>query len=438
MLACALGFAQTRPAQKKQPASAQPAARWPIESITVEGLRIYKPEQVLATAGLKIGQIAGRPEFEAARDRLVASGAFETVGYKFVAGKNGGYAATFQVTEVQQVYPVDFEELHVSSKDLREALCAKEPLFSAGSLPATQPVLERYTRFVQDYLTAKGIDEKIAAVVSPALPGEYAIVFRPAGNLPAVAQVTFEGNHVVPQNVLREAVAGVAIGTPYTEDSFRQILIASIRPVYEARGRVRVSFPQLRTEPVKDVQGLHVFVTVDEGPVYDLGKITIEGPSPVNPDELLKAGDFKSGDIANLGRVAEGLDRIRKAVRHAGYLSAKVTSERQIDDGNQRVAVAIHVDAGPRFTMGKLNLTGLDLDGEVEIRRIWIIKPGEPFNPDYPDLFLKRVREEGVFDGLGETKSDVHLDEQAHTADVTLTFKGSKPPTRRRSFGGRG
>jgi outer membrane protein assembly factor BamA len=436
----AAAFAQTRPAPKKSAPAIQSGARWPVESITVEGNRIYKREQIVAATGLQVGQTAGRPEFEAARDRLVATGAFETVGYKFVPGKNGqGYAATIQVTEIQQIYPVDFEELHVSSRDLMEALRAKEPLFSAGNLPATQPVLERYTKFVQDYLAQKGVDEKIAAAVTPTSPGDYAIVFRPARTMPAVAQVTFDGNQVVTQHVLREAIAGVAIGVPYTEDAFRQVLNASIRPVYEARGRIRVAFPQLRTEPVKDVQGVHVFVTIDEGPVYELGKVAIDGPSPVSPNDLLKEGDFKSGDIANFDRVSQGLDRIRNAVRHAGYLTPKVTSDRKIDDGNKKVDVTIRIDAGPRFSMGKLTVAGLDLDGEVEIQRIWIIKVGDPFNPDYPDLFLKRVREQGLFDDLGETKSDVKLNEQAHTADVTLTFKGVKAtPARRRGFGGRG
>ena len=305
MLACACGFAQPRAAQKKQ-APAAASARWPIESVAIEGNRNYTREQILATLGLRIGQAAGRPEFEAARERLVASGAFETVSYKFVPGPNQGYAATFQVTEVQQVYPVQFEGLHVSLKDLEAALRAKEPLFSSGSLPATQPVLERYSKWVQDYLAKMGVEEKIAAMVTPSTPGDYAIEFRPARNLPAVAQVTFEGNQVVQQNILREAVGAVAIGTPYTEDTFRQLLNGSVRPVYEKRGRVRVSFPKIRTEPAKDVQGLNVFVTVDEGQSYELGKVAIEGPSPIQPEELLKAGDFKPGDVANIDRVTEG------------------------------------------------------------------------------------------------------------------------------------
>src|SRR5882724_247025 len=98
MLVCGSGFAQppaTQPksAPKKSASSIAPGARWPIESISVEGNRIYKTDQVVALSGLKIGQVAGKPEFEAARERLVASGVFETVSYKFVPGAHQGYAA---------------------------------------------------------------------------------------------------------------------------------------------------------------------------------------------------------------------------------------------------------------------------------------------------------------------------------------------------------
>ncbi len=440
LLASVSGFAQPPATAPKSPPKkpASPGARWPIESITVEGNRIYKTEQVVAVSGLKLGQVAGKPEFEAARERLVSSGVFETVGYKFVPGAHQGYAATLQVTEVEQVYPVLFEDLHVSTLDLQSALSDKDPLFSPEKLAATQPVLQRYVKWIEEFLEAKGVPEKVAASVTPGIPGDYQIVFRPAKALPSVSQVTFEGNKVVPQNVLRESVSGVAVGAPYTEDSFRQILNAGVRPTYEARGRLRVSFPQLRTEPDKEVKGVHVFVTVDEGESYSLGKVSIEGTPPIPPDVLLKAGDFKTGDVANFDRVNEGLERIRKSLRHAGYLQNKVTMARKIDDDKKSADVTVRVEAGPLFTMAKLTVVGLDLDGEGEMRRIWSIKEGKPFNPDYPELFLKRIREDAMFDNLGETKSDFKLNEKDHTADVTLTFKGADPKGRPGRRGGRG
>ena len=445
LLLCGTGFAQTppkrAPAKKAAKAPAPAASKWPVETLTVEGNHNYTREQVLAVAGLKVGQMAGKPEFEAARDRLTATGVFETVGYKFEPGANKqGFVATFQVTEVEPAYPMRFEELGVADKEIEELLRGKDSLYTAAKLPATKPVIDRYTNWIQEFLASKGLTEPIVGKVTQIGAEQYAIVFRPARNLPAVAQVTFQGNQVVPQGVLREVVHGTAIGSPYTEKAFREILNQTVRVVYEQRGRVRVAFTEVRAEPVNDVEGVHVFVKIDEGQSYALGKVAIAGPSPVDGAVLIKAGDFKTGDVANFDRVNEGLERIRKAVRRAGYLDVKVTSERSIDDAKKTVDVAVHIDAGALYTMGKLTIVGLDLNGEAEILRIWTMKEGKTLNPEYPDFFLNRVKEEALFEGLGATKADMKVDAQKHTADVTLTFTAEDPtkPPGRRGRGGRG
>jgi outer membrane protein insertion porin family len=312
----------------------------------------------------------------------------------------------------------------------------KDPMFAAASVPPTKPVLDRYVGWIQEYLAAKGSAEKVVARVDVVGEG-LAVVFRPARNLPVVAQVTFTGNKVVAQNVLQDAVAGVAVGVPYTEEQFRELLNTGVRPVYEARGRMRVAFTNIRTEPVSDVQGLHVFVTVVEGDSYQLSKVEIAGPSPVRPDRLLKVGDIPTGDTANFDRVTDGLEKMRKALVRAGYLDSRLSFDHSIDDAKKTVDVAVHVDAGPLYTMGKLTIVGLDLDGEAAIRKAYGIKEGQPFNPEYPQGYLKNIRDEGVFDNLGETKSENKINEKDHKVDVTLTFAGANPDSKQ-GRGGRG
>jgi len=159
-----------------------------------------------------------------------------------------------------------------------------------------------------------------------------------------------------------------------------------------------------------------------------LSKVTIDGASPVSPDALIKTGGFKTEEVANFDQVNEGLEKMRLSLRRAGYLEAKLTPNRILDDTKKTVQVAVRIDPGPQFTMGKLTIAGLDLNGEFEMRRIWTLKEAKPFNPEYPQIFLNRIREEGLFDNLGNTKSDVKVNSQDHTADVTLTFGGATPP----------
>jgi outer membrane protein insertion porin family len=423
MLTCAAGFGQTKTAQN---AGAEAAGRWPIESLVVTGNHTYSAEQILTTAALKLGQVAGKADFEAARRRLLDTGAFETVGYKFTEGAAKGYAAVIQVLEVQQAYPAEFEDLHVSGEELRAMLREKDPLFQSGKMPATQPAFERYTKWVEEFVAAKGQPEKIVAGVTPTATGEFAVVFRPSRSLPVVALVEFRGNHVVPSNLLHDAMAA-GIGAEYTEDRFREILTNSIRPLYEARGRMRVRFTGLATEPTKEVRGLKVTVTVDEGRSYTMGKIAIDGPAPETAAELLRKIDMKTGDVANFDKVEQGLETMRKALRREGYLNAKVTADRVVDDAHETADAAIHVDAGPQYTMGKLTVAGLDLEGEAEILRIWTMKMGKPFNPEYPNYFLGTIRQQNLFDHLGKTTADVKLDDKAHTGNVKLTFVAEKP-----------
>ena len=454
LVAALTGFAQAPPAPGRSTSSkdappkaaaaakaapAAPANKWPIVKLAVEGNRHYTSQQVLALAGLKAGQVAGKEEFDAARDRLLASGFFEMVAYTFEpAPGQDGEIGTFQVTEVEPTYPVRFEALGVPAEELVALVAAKDPLFSTASVPPSKAVLDRYVGWIQELLASKGSAEKVVARVDAAGADKLAVVFRPARNLPVVAQVTFDGNMAVPQNALRDAISGVAVGVPYTEEHFRELLNTGVRPLYDARGRLRVAFTKIRTEPVKDVQGLHVFVNVEEGESFQLSKLEIAGPSPLKPEQLLKAGDVPTGETANFDRVGEGLERMRKALLHAGFMEAKLTTSRAIDDAKKEVVVTVHVDPGPLFSMGKLTITGLDLDGEAEMRRIWAMKEGKPFNADYPQLFLNSVREQGLFDNLGNTKPEVKINDQDHTADVTLVFGGAPPqPKQGRGRGGR-
>ena len=420
LLLCTPGLAQKKEAGK--PAAPQ---RFPIASLSVEGLKNYSQPLVLAAAGLKIGQLAGKDDFEAARDRLLATGVFETVGYRFApAAASTAYVASFEVVEVEPVYPVRVEALNAPDAEVQAWLRKKDPFFGA-KIPATEAFLNRHAAAIEQYLSSQGRTEKIAGKVVADSAEQFTIVFRPATGAPKVAEVKFLGNEVVPSSVLLNSFAGVAYGTIYSEAAFRQMLDASIRPIYEGRGRVRLAFPKIETEKAKSVEGLVVTVTVDEGASYDLGEVRIAGETPVPAKELLKAGGFKSGDMANFDDVNAGLDRMKKRLRREGYTKVSFQVDRQVDDKKKTVDLTFRPELGPQYLFGKFTLEGLDIHGEAAVKKLWTMKEGKPFNADYPEYFLQQVKEQGLFDGLGKTRAANTVDEQNHIVDVTLYFGAS-------------
>ncbi|MCW5981858.1 MAG: hypothetical protein KIT09_27480 [Bryobacteraceae bacterium] len=441
-LACALAalpaFPQAKP-KPQRPAAAppaqQPAAPKPgaftIRSLKVEGNENYSEESVLAVSGLKIGQPGDRKTFEAAQERLLASGAFESVAFRYGPAEGGeGYAVVFEVAEIQQIYPMRFEYIKAPDEEMIAWLKEHDPLY-AGKVPGTKEWIARYAVLLEKYLKGKGIDQEITGELTSDRPEELYIMFRPAGALPVVAEVVFTGSDAIPDGMLREAVRGVAVGSRYTETRFRQLLETSIRPLYEARGRVGVSFPSITTEPARgDVKGLKVTVKVNEGETYKLGEVRVEGTASMN-QQLLEAAALKIGDLANFQEVEAALGRMNARMRRDGYMKATSRAERRVDEEKKVVDLALVVDPGPQYKFGKLEVKGLDINGEHEIRRIWGLAEGDPFPGEYGDYFLQQVREQGVFDNLGETRAETKLNEKDLTADVILFFKPAPAPPKR-------
>ncbi|HPQ15946.1 MAG TPA: POTRA domain-containing protein, partial [Bryobacteraceae bacterium] len=255
LLAAALLLAMPAPAQKPAARETRPATEmaWPIESITITGNREYSREQILAAAGIRQGQMVRPPDLEAAQKRLLDTGVFEEVAVRFEPAASGkGYAVSFEVSEAGPFFPVRFEDLPASEEELVKVLKQSDPFFGPR-IPATEAIVNRYARVIENHLAGK---DKVVGRLAPDEAGQLAVVFRSARPLPAVSRVRFTGNEVLPSSALENAINAVAIGLPYTEKQFRKLLDANVRPLYEARGRVRVSFPEIQQENDPAVKGV--------------------------------------------------------------------------------------------------------------------------------------------------------------------------------------
>lgn len=420
-LACAaLAFGQ----QKKHvpaPAPAQPQTVFPLETLKVAGNARISVERIIAASGLKIGAPVAKDDFDKARARLLATGAFESVGYEFKPSpSNTGYAGLIEVVEVEQIFPYRLEDLPVPENVLRAEL-RKQELVLGDEIPGTAEVIGRYVREIQAMV---GDKVKVTGKVSNDIPGKLTILFRPDTPRPQVAEVHFTGNKVLPSSELMRSINDVAIGTAYSETTMRILLDASVRPLYDARGRIRVAFPRIATASANEIDGVVVTVTVEEGESYSLGAVKFANSTARESDELQRMANIRSQDIANFDDVKAGLDRIYAKFRDKGYLKVTGHVDRQIDDQAHRVDLLITIDSGPRYTMGKLEIEGLDLVSEPVIRKMWGLKQGDAFQPGYPDSFLNDIREQGIFDNLGKTAATTDIDEKTHTVDVKLNFAG--------------
>jgi outer membrane protein insertion porin family len=410
-------------AQQKKKAEPAPAV-FPLEALRVEGNQKLTPDKILTVAALKIGEPVIRTDFDQARRRLMATGAFQSVAYEFKPSADSkGVDGVLRVVEVEYWFPYRFEDLPASDDALR-AMLRKQEVILGDRIPATKEVISRYTAAIEEFLNGK---VEVTGKVISDVPGQPSIVFRPPAPRPNIAEVHFLGNDVLPTAALVNSLAPVAVGVPYSDATMHELLDASTRSQYEERGRVGVTFPKIAVEKAAKIDGVSVTITVNEGESYNLGTVKVAGVPPDEADGMRNIGKWKAGDIANLELVRSGANKIVDRLRTNGYLNATAKTDRTIHENDHTVDALITVNAGPQYHMGRLNIEGLDMLTEPQIRKVWIMNPGSPFRPDYPDQFLKNLRAEGVFDNLGETRAEKTVNEKNKIVDVKLFFGAAKP-----------
>lgn len=408
-----------KPGPKKEPPPGT------LHSITVKGNRSYSSAEIIKYTGLKIGQRVTGPIFEQARTKLQSTELFNNVSdtFRFV-GNPPAYDLTMEVAENEQLFPMRFERLGVSSEAVQQYLRDHVALY-ADRIPGTEGVLKRYTAAVQAFVAQTHTPTKVIARVSNDDPKELAVLFAPDAPAPTISQVIVTGNQAVDTGTILRAVNQVAVGVPLSDTRLKLILDGAIKPLYAAKGYAAVTFPKVETEPSKTDRGVVVKVEIKDGPVFKFGAVRFHG-SGMDEEEIRSNIPFKPGQAFNGQQVdAFRLDLVHRMKRR-GLLDASVTTETQTDDSKRVVDVTYNVSAGAVYNFQKLDVQGLDVTSEPVVARLWGEKPGNPFNPDYPEFFLKRVQEQGLFDNLSDTRSDYTADAASHVVTVHLYFKGGK------------
>ncbi len=425
-LLCSLSaiFAAQAPERSSTRSQKQPGPGT-LRSVTVKGNSRYPGDAIVAAAGLKAGQGIRPADIETARVKLQSTELFDNVSDSFrFSGTPLGYDVTFTVAESQQLFPMRFERLGVSPQEMQGCLKARLPLYS-DQIPGTEGVLRRYTQAAQACVADHKSDVKVKAVVSNDDPKQLAVLFAPDGPVSTISQVFVSGNEAVDTGTILRAGNEVAIGVPLSDVRLKLILDGTIKPLYASKGYAAVTFPKVETEPSKTNSGVVVKVQIKDGPVFKFGSIRFHGTG-LDQDEVRANIGFKPGQQYNWRQADDFRLWLVHNLRRRGMLDSSVLFDTQADDTRRAVDVTYTVTPGDVYNFQKLDIQGLDMTSSPVIERLWGEKPGKPFNPDYPDFFLKRVREQGLFDHLGDTSSDFTPDPATHSVTVHLYFKGGK------------
>jgi outer membrane protein insertion porin family len=419
-----LACASLLSAQAHKPSkSASPAASKLI-SIKVTGSTRYRQEQIIAAAGLKLGQSVNEEDFKGVSQHLGESGAFTGVTYTFQYGAEG-IKVELKVTDSNPFVPVRFENfIWLSDQELFEKLSAQVPLFQ-GQLPVSGNLVDDVSEVLQAFAIQRNLHGRVDYLrAGPENGPVEAFEFSITGQPITIRHISFTGAGSTEQPLL-EAAARNLSGQEYTRS--RLILQAdkTFLPVFLEHGYLKaaISAPQPKiAEETPDEILVDVTFPVTPGLQYKLSGIQLSGYKDVFPVEKLRALiHLQPGELANAVQADKDVEALKQLYGTRGYMGVQIRPTPEMNDADSTVKYVFQFQEGVVYKMGDLEVRGLDSKATERIGIDWKILPGQTYDSGYPNAFLDSIRPQFPADQWKITVRET-TEDQDKIVDVSLRF----------------
>ncbi len=207
----------------------------------------------------------------------------------------------------------------------------------------------------------------------------------PAGPEISIANVRFSGSSQLQLSDLNEIadsikqkVRGTSFDTVMDEAQERATSGWQDHGYFKAK--VAIDSRTLTATPTSQTLALNVHVS-DEDMQYRLAGITFKNNRAIsNAKALRNLFPIKDGEVFSRQKIAEGLEKLRKAYGEYGYVNFTSVPDTQFDDENKLISLEIDIDEGKQFYVSEVEVLGLDEPARKRLLKVLAIKRGQVYN----------------------------------------------------------
>ncbi|MEX0852877.1 MAG: outer membrane protein assembly factor BamA [Bauldia sp.] len=375
-----------------------PAQAAVASSIAVEGNQRVDAETIKAYITIKPGKAYGAADIDESVKILYGTGLFADV----LIDQRGSVLVVV-VAENPIVNSVTFE----GNKKLKANILVEVvDLKTRGVL--TDARLKSDIARIEEYYARSGRSgAQVDARVTQLGENRVDVVFLVyEGDRTGVASITFVGNSVFSSTRLSRTITTRKTNwlswlnkrDVYGEEKL-QADEDALRRFYLEHGYADFQLLDAQAD-FDEANGVyHVTFTIDEGPKYRYGEITIDSSVP-GVDSAALAGfvSTKSGKVFDSSEVETSVEDLTIELSRMGYVFAQVNPRGDRDYANNVIAITYVIDEGPRAYVERIEIYGNTKTRDYVIRREFVnISEGDAYNRVLIDQAERRLRDLGYF-----------------------------------------
>jgi outer membrane protein insertion porin family len=214
-------------------------------------------------------------------------------------------------------------------------------------------------------------------------------------------------------------------GGTYREQAFERDL-AVLAYFYGNEGYINAKFAKPRVSLSQDRRYIDVFIDVEEGLRYELGRVRFSGDNLFSEESLAETFKMKESDVFSTGKLQEEIMRLTDKYGDEGYAFANVIPRPLMQEGKSVVDLQIDIERGEKVYWGKIIVSGNTKTHDKVIRRELPFAEGELYNATKRKRGVEKVRRLGFF---GNEVSFTTSTPSGKNEVIDLEIKVSEKPT---------
>ena len=410
------------------PAASVSAQKFLPQSIRFQGDPEYTAPELLDALGLKKGIVLTGADMNGFAQKLMASGVFDKVAYKF-----DGQDLIFMLTADPTLYPVRLGNLPFTpGPDLDAQLHKRLPLYH-GKVPSEGGLLDDVRQAFQAMLAGEGVKATVAAAPW-AGPNDHntasAMSFSITAPAVRLGAVHIEGASMALMPRLHDLVQ-LAANPLFDAETTPASLQQRFTSFYLSQGFAAVQVQAVRSGALvatPDAILVPVKVSIEEGKLYKIGSIQLPPGALVTQAEADKI--VAAPNKLTLGEALPSvLALINQRYKAKGYLDLAVAPQPTFHDAAGTVDYSIAIDPGAVYHVAYVKFDNVSDELRSHLMRQWQLMPGDPLDESYLDTFLTRAESQDpvLRRSLAGVASTVETAADPTTHDVNVTIKLDKP-----------
>ncbi|HPF78457.1 MAG TPA: outer membrane protein assembly factor BamA [Alphaproteobacteria bacterium] len=376
-----------------------------IREIRINGAQRVEPATVLTYLGVRVGEDANSDSLNQALKNLYGTGLFADVAMKQERG-----VLFVDVTENPIINEIAFEGNDKIKDDELKSEISLRPRQVFTRTQVQNDVSRIYEIYRRTGRFAANVDPKIIKLDQ----NRVNLVFEIAeGNITKIQGIRFVGNEAFSDDALR-AELSTKENRWYrflsSDDSYDPDRIEYdkelLRRFYLKEGYADFQVVSSNAELAKDQGEFFLTFSVDEGPRYRIGSVTIDSElRGYDGNELKDQVSFVPGQWYNANLVQESVDNMSNALGDKQYAFADIQPDLKRNPADDTIDVTFRIGESPRVFVERIDINGNVRTIDKVIRREMLLVEGDPFNRSKLAQSEQRLRDLGFFENVAVNTS---------------------------------